>query len=228
MLVLPSSVRAVLFDLDGTLFDTAIEIHEAALVMLTALELPPIALEQTHRLIGKGAQNFVERALVSVGASNVDVAKAFPLFLDAYYQTTGTIARPYPGVIEGLKAIAGLDLPMAIVTNKQAALAVKLLEAHTVSDYFSLILGGDQMLRKKPDPWSIHDTCLKLNCPIDQAIFVGDSDNDWEAAEAAGVHGIVMKYGYPGELRFDELSQDRVASHFTELVEALRAKISQL
>jgi phosphoglycolate phosphatase len=214
-----NNIQAVLFDLDGTLFDTAQEINAAANLMLADMRAPSIEYAVSLSLIGKGAHNFVERALKVVGASPDLQDRALVSFLKHYETTTATLAPFYPGVEQGLRELAKLKIPMACVTNKQTNLALKLLRTHQIEHYFAVVMGGDLMERKKPDAWPILDVCRQLNIGPQQGLFVGDSDNDVDAAKAAGMRCTVLPYGYSGARSFDELGADSVVSSLVEMVQ---------
>ncbi len=216
-----NTIHAVLFDLDGTLFDTAQEINAAANAMLSELGLPALDSAVSQALIGKGAANFVERALKAVDAPAVHQEQALNRFLHHYELITATLAPAYPGVFAGLEQLAKWNMPTACVTNKQTSLALKLLRTHKIEHYFSVIIGGDQMLRKKPDPWSIHEVCRQLGISVEQGLFVGDSDSDVDAAKAAGMRCTALPYGYSGARSFDELGADSVASGLLEIVQQI-------
>lgn len=223
------SVKAVFFDLDGTLFDTALEINESANRMLGDLSLPPLVDATTRAIIGKGAHNFVERALLASAQGqgfDKEASRAFQVqnqdralerFLFHYEIITATLAQPFPGVLEGLARLAAKKLPMAVITNKQQNLAEKILRAYSLMPLFQVVMGGDQMLHKKPHAWPLLEVCKRCNVLPKDTIYVGDSDNDVDAAKAAGVRSVVLPYGYSGGRAFDDLGADGVISSLTQL-----------
>jgi phosphoglycolate phosphatase len=219
------NVHAILFDLDGTLFDTAQEINAAANLMLAEINAPAIDSAVSQKLIGKGAHNFVERALKAVGASPLLQDQAVISFLSHYEAVTATLAPAYPGVLEGLEQLAAFKIPMACVTNKQTNLALKLLRTHQIEHYFPIVMGGDLMERKKPDAWPVLEVCRRLNIRPEQGLFVGDSESDVDAAKAAGMRCTVLPYGYSGARPFDELGADSVVSSLLEIVQRIRQDV---
>jgi phosphoglycolate phosphatase len=222
-----NNIHAVLFDLDGTLFDTAQEINAAANLMLAEINAPAIDTAVSQKLIGKGAHNFVERALKAVGVSPRLQDQAVISFLKHYETVTATLAPAYPGVLQGLEELAALKISMACVTNKQTNLALKLLRTHKIEHYFSIVMGGDLMERKKPDAWPVLEVCRQLNILPEQGLFVGDSDSDVDAAKAAGMRCTVLPYGYSGARSFDELGADSVISTLLEIVQHVRQDVNR-
>ncbi len=218
---MPATVSALFFDLDGTLFDTAGEVNWAANQVLVQWNLPTASLQQTTLLIGKGSRNFVERLLAQQSKRPAE-PKLIDDFLvgfeEQYLKITGKMAPLYPGVKEGLAQLHAAGIKLAVITNKQQALAEILLARDGLTPYFQGWIGGDHMVRKKPDPWSLLHMCERLQVPVSETIYVGDSENDVDAARAAGMRSLVVPWGYSGERRFDELGADGVLSSFDELI----------
>ena len=113
-----------------------------------------------------------------------------------YRQINGQFADVYPGVLTALQAFADRGLPMACLTNKPLSFAQALLKEKSLDPYFAHVFGGDSFERKKPDPWPILKTCEALGVPVGQALMVGDSSNDAQAAHAAGCPVVLVTYGY--------------------------------
>ncbi len=189
--------------------------------MLAELNLPTINQQTSQSLIGKGASNFVERALLAVGARPDFQEQALARFLVHYESITATLAPAYPGVFEGLNQLVQWKIPLACVTNKQTSLALKLLRTHNIEHQFNIVIGGDMMLHKKPDPWSILQVCKQLNIDVSEGLFIGDSDNDIDAAKAANMRSVALPYGYSGARPFDELGADSVVSGLSELINSI-------
>lgn len=223
------NIKAVFFDLDGTLFDTALEINESANRMLSDLSMAPLPDSVTRAIIGKGAHNFVERALLATAKAQSltsEASQTFQLqhqdralerFLFHYEIVTATLAQPFPGVLDGLAQLAEKNLPMAVITNKQQSLAEKILREFSLMPLFKVVMGGDQMLHKKPHAWSLLEVSRLCDVSPKEAIYVGDSDNDVDAARAAGMRCVVLPYGYSGGRAFDDLGADGVISSLTQL-----------
>ena len=192
---------AVLFDLDGTLLDTAGDI---ALALHRAFadhghEGPaPAAVRQ---MIGKGAPVLVERAVAAQGLG-LDAAGRAEL-LERFFHHYGRLqemdecaAEPYAGAREALAALHAADVPLALVTNKYRRFAVGLLQRLDLARYLRVVVGGDTCERRKPDPMPLHHACAQLGVAPADALMVGDSGNDLEAARAAGMPVVLVPYGY--------------------------------
>ena len=192
---------AVLFDLDGTLLDTAGDI---ALALSRAFadhghEGPaPAAVRQ---MIGKGAPVLVERAVLAQGLS-LDAAGRAAL-LERFFHHYGRLqdmdecaAEPYPGAREALVTLHAAGLPLAVVTNKYHRFAVGLLQRLDLARHLRVVVGGDTCERRKPDPMPLHHACTQLGVAPADALMVGDSANDVEAARAAGMPVVLVPYGY--------------------------------
>lgn len=192
---------AVLFDLDGTLLDTAGDI---ALALSRAFAdhgrqgPPPAAVRQ---MIGKGAPVLVERA-TAAQAWVLDAAGRAEL-LERFFHHYGRLqdmkeftAEPYEGAQEALAAMYEAGMPLAVVTNKFHRFAVGLLQQLDLMRYLRLVVGGDTCERRKPDPLPLRHACAELGVAPARALMVGDSANDTEAARAAGMPVVLVPYGY--------------------------------
>ncbi len=212
-----------MLDLDGTLFDTEGEIAAAGNAMLYELGLPEVTTKQSTVFVGRGAAHYVDASLIYSGVNVTPEYRemAIECFLRHYESLTGTLAKPYPDVIEGLSQLHETGYKLALVTNKQTNLAQRLLKQFSIDRLFQLVIGGDMMVHKKPHPWSVLHACHHLDVPTERAVMVGDSDNDVEAAKAARVTAWVVPYGYSGQRRIDELGADRVLSGFREVTSLL-------
>jgi phosphoglycolate phosphatase len=185
----------VVFDLDGTLLDTAPDLSRAINRMLVRLGRPQLEEERITRMIGRGMRVLVERALTATGeATGPLVEKALPIFLEHYEAQIADQTRPYSGAAEALEQLSAQNTRLAICTNKPERLTRKLLTAFGWEKYFAAIVGGDTTAARKPDP-------LPLLTAIDKAgrgraILIGDSINDTETARAAGLPCVAVTFGY--------------------------------
>ena len=210
----PLAVSAVLFDLDGTLLDTLPDLHAAASAMLRDLGRPPLPEEATRSYVGRGIPNLVKRVL----AGSLDVADdatappqdALDSFRRHYARENGRQVRPYPGVIDGLKALKAKGLPMAVITNKAGAFTLPLLELTGLAPYFDVVVSGDLLPRPKPDPMALIWACGRLGVSPADALFIGDSINDFLAGRAAGCHVFLLPYGYNEGRDVQELACDAI------------------
>lgn len=190
---------AVLIDLDGTLVDSAPDIHAAVNRALTAVRHPPRSLDEVRGWIGNGIEPLLHRALTAdpdgcAPAALLEPAKRH--FQDAYRQLNGRLSRLYPGVSEGLERLRAAGCALACVTNKPAAFAEPLLTACAIADYFSMLVGGDTLAEKKPHPRPLLYAAARLGAGPDRSLLVGDSETDVKAARAAGMAVVCVSYGY--------------------------------
>ena len=183
-------VQAAAFDLDGTLCDSLPDLAAAANAMRASLGLLPLPQPTVESYVGDGIAVLVHRALTG----NVDGraeeklwAQGFTLFVQYYAEHIADRTRAYPETEAGLGLLKSLGIPLAVITNKNEVLAVKLLEALGLSDYFSLVLGGDSLPEKKPSPVPLLHAAEVLGV---------DSRNDILAAKAAGCPSIGVTFGY--------------------------------
>ena len=209
----PLAVKAVLFDLDGTLLDTAPDLHAAVSAMLADLGRPPLPLAAIHAYVGRGVGNLVKRSLA--GSLDVDDAAAPPAdalasFRRHYARENGRRAVVYPGVVEGLEAMKAMRLPLAVITNKATEFTVPLLELTGLAKYFDLVIGGGDLPKIKPDPMSLVWACGRFNVSPADAVFIGDSVNDFRAARAAACRVFLLPYGYNEGRDVQELDCDAI------------------
>ncbi|TSA15077.1 MAG: phosphoglycolate phosphatase [Betaproteobacteria bacterium] len=192
-------IAAVMIDLDGTLLDTVPDIAAAAARMLAALGLPDRTQDEIRSFIGKGIPNLVQRCMpVDAGDTRGAglQAEALALFQEFYFEESGRRTSVYPGVIEGLARFRDLRLRLACVTNKVARFTVPLLEHMGLASSFELVVSGDTLARKKPDPLQLVHICAEFALPPAKVLLIGDSVNDVLAARAAGCPVVCVSYGY--------------------------------
>jgi phosphoglycolate phosphatase len=191
--------RAVIIDLDGTLLDTAADLAAATNRMLADLGREPLAEQTVAGYVGKGSEVLVHRVLSGSRDGRVDEAlhaRGLASFFRHYESENGRHARAYPGVREGLDAMRAKGLRLACVTNKPYAFTVPLLERCGMLGDFELVVGGDSLPRKKPDPLPMLHVARTFGLPPSQVVAIGDSLNDAEAARAAGMPVLLVPYGY--------------------------------
>ncbi len=223
------AVRAVAIDLDGTLLDTAPDLHAAVVAMLDDLGRPPATLEQVRSWVGKGAEVLVHRVLtgrMDGRAAPDQLGPAYAGFLAHYAETNGRTATPYPGVLEGLRALRDAGLALACVTNKPGAFTTVLLERCGLSAYFEAVVAGDTVARKKPDPQPLLHACALLGVAPGRTLAIGDSLNDAQAARAAGMPVLLVPYGYNEGQPAESVDADGIVSSLLDaaaLIEPLPA-----
>lgn len=210
------SIRGIAFDLDGTLVDSAPGLTAAVDSALYALELPQAGEARVVTWIGNGADVLMERAFnwsrqeraiqrATQGKPDVDtgdvpqeeqVRMLRKLFNRYYEETVEEGSFLFPDVADTLAALQAKGLPLALVTNKPTPFVAPLLEALGIAQYFTFVVGGDDVVNKKPHPEPLLLVCKKLNIQTHELLFVGDSRNDILAAQAAGSTSVGLTYGY--------------------------------
>ena len=208
------------FDLDGTLVDSSADLAAAVNHVLAALDRPPLSVAQVRRNIGGGGRRMLALSLADAGIDEPAALDARYEMLLAYYgDHIADATQPYPRVAETLDALIAAGARLAVVTNKVERLAVTLLEALGLADRFATIIGGDSVGRGKPAA----DPLLEMirRCDARSAAFIGDSEFDVAAAQAAGLPCVAVTFGFPGK-PIAELGADAVIDDFGALPDALR------
>ena len=221
-----SNKKVILFDLDGTLVDSAPDLALALNHMLERLGREPFGTETIRRWVGNGAQTLVSRGLS--GSSVVDetidaaeVAQGLELFLEYYAQNLCVTTATYPGVSETLRSLKERGYRLVLVTNKPYAFIHPLLEGLGLSGLFEFCLGGDSLERRKPDPLPLLHASERLGVCVSECVMVGDSKNDIVAAKSAAMQSIGVSYGYNYGEAIACCGPDRVVGEFSELLACL-------
>jgi len=188
-----SSVRAFLFDLDGTLIDSKLDLVNSVNFMLREMHREVLPLATVASYIGHGAPRLVADAL-GPNAAEADRKRGLEIFLAHYGEHCLDATHAYPGVVEGLEALQ--DRPMAVLTNKPAKMGVDILEALGLRKYFRAVYGGDSFEKKKPDPAGALAILKALGAQSHEAAMIGDSGVDIQTARNAGMLAIAVNYGF--------------------------------
>jgi phosphoglycolate phosphatase len=227
-----ADIQAVIVDLDGTMVDTLGDFGEALNRTMTDLDLPPVTRSLIERTVGKGSEHLIRSVLAHqlalpevTGLSNVCSARnvevlyepAWQRYQHHYRRINGEFSDVYPGVAEGLAALKRRGLPMACLTNKPLAFAQALLQVKALDGYFGWVFGGDSFERKKPDPMPILGTCAAMGVAPAQALMVGDSENDAQAARTAGCPVALVSYGYNHGQPIAQVPHDLLLDSLLEL-----------
>jgi phosphoglycolate phosphatase len=185
--------------------------------------------QQIRKWVGNGAQILIQRALC--GNSTIDehldpahAAEALDIFLTFYAQNLCNTTTPYPHVVATLHSLKAAHYRLAIITNKPFAFVAPILKSLEIDSLFELILGGDSLEKKKPDPLPLLHACQKLNIPTDRCVMIGDSKNDILAAKAAGMQSIGVTYGYNYDEPISSYAPDLVIEKFSELLKLFNIK----
>lgn len=214
----PIRVSAVMIDLDGTLADTIPDLAAAANAMLGELARPALEVERIRTFVGKGIPRLVERTLAESFGDSTDalMARAMPVFERHYAQLNGRHSTLYPGVSEGLRALRGMKVPLACVTNKSGRFTAPLLEQLDLARHFRQVVAGDTLPRKKPDPAQLLHACAGFGVAPADMLMIGDSMNDAIAARAAGCPVFCVTYGYNEGRDVRELDVDAIVASLEE------------
>lgn len=209
------SLRAVIFDLDGTLVDTAGEIATALHAAFEELQLAPLARPAVQALIGRGVHSMVERALAQRGAGSL-LQPALERFEQHYAAVVATKAELFPGAMKGLRLLEKAGIRRAVVTNKPRFFAEKLLERLKVDTMMDAVVAGDDGIPRKPSGDMLIAACRQMGCDVDSALMVGDSENDVVAARDAGCPVWCVPYGYNEGRGPETLGCDRLVADIEE------------
>ena len=216
------SPETVIFDLDGTLVDTAPDLTAALNAVMVREGRPPVPLDDVRHMVGRGARYLIERALEASG-SPADPAAIRDLvlhFLEHYDANIAVTSRPFERAEVVAARLAARGHKLGVCTNKPEALSLKLLGELNLRPLFPVVLGADSRPYRKPDPRHLTDTIAALGGRAASAVLVGDSETDVKTARAAGVPVIVVSFGYT-EIPVRELGADVVIDHFDALEQAL-------
>ena len=212
----------VVFDLDGTLVDTAPDLIETLNVVLARQGLPPVAYTEARSMIGGGARKMIENGLKLEGRHLADrlVDGMFKEFIDHYAAHIADRSQPFPGLEQALDHLAADGCRLAVCTNKLEGLSRLLLGALGLTPRFAAICGQDTFQIQKPDPEILRRTIGAAGGELSRAIMVGDSGTDIATARAAGIPVVAVDFGY-SETPIQELGPDRLISHFDKLPAAI-------
>jgi phosphoglycolate phosphatase len=212
----------VVFDLDGTLVDTAPDLAAALNFVLDREGLRTVSLPTARSMIGAGVRRMIERGLEHEDRSATpdEVTRMMGDFIDHYTAHIADASRPFEGLIEALDELSARGFRFAICTNKLEALAKLLLDQLGLSSRFSAICGGDTFGVSKPDPAILRQTIAQAGGSPQSTIMVGDAGPDIGVARRAGIPVIGVTFGYT-EVPVAELKPDRVISHMRELPDAV-------
>ncbi|MDP1596109.1 MAG: phosphoglycolate phosphatase [Methylotenera sp.] len=215
------TIKAVLLDLDGTLVHTAPEISRAANSMLAKMNLPTLTAVQITTYIGDGATTLIKRCLtgrIDGAPEPALLATAQALFFE-YYAQIVTESQPYPNALAGLISIKNAGLRTACVTNKPSSFTLPLLQKYDLLRYFDLIVSGDTLPRKKPEPDQILYVCEQFGVLVQDVAMVGDSKTDISAARSAGCRMFAVPYGYNQGQRIEVTEVDALIDNIGDVLD---------
>ncbi len=223
-----TSARTIVFDLDGTLVDTAPDLINALNFVLDREGLPPVPLHSARNVIGAGARRLIERGLELEGRSLglQDVTRLTGDFIDYYAAHIADVSRPFEGLEGALDDLSARGYRFAVCTNKLEWLSKLLLDQLGLSSRFSAICGADTFGVSKPDPAILRQTIARAGGELSSAIMVGDAGPDIGVARRAGIPVIGVEFGYT-EVPIADLKPDRLINHMRELPAAVESLMFQ-
>jgi phosphoglycolate phosphatase len=218
----PSHLPTIVFDLDGTLADTAPDLIATLNVILQQEGVAPIALDRARDVVGAGARAMIQRGLAlsdrTITEERLD--QLFRGFLDLYGDALAVETRLFPGAAEAIASLKGAGYRLAVCTNKFTTHSRQLLDALGVGDRFAAICGRDSFAWAKPDPRHLTLTIEQAGGNPRNAIMVGDSRTDIDTARNAGLPVVAVTFGYT-DTPVDRLGPDRMIDHFDALIPAI-------
>ena len=221
----PIEIKAVAFDLDGTLVETLPDLHESAIRMLRQIGRPAVSESTVRTCVGDGVDRLVKRLLTGEPDGEPDATlfeRAAENFRSHYANVLTHASHPFAGVISTLEILRECGFKLACVTNKPARFTEPLLEGMALTRYLDLVISGDSLLRNKPDPLPLLHTARAFGIEPAQLLMVGDSPVDTQAARAAGCPVFCVPYGYRGVLTVQELDCDAIVPTLPDLLHLIR------
>jgi phosphoglycolate phosphatase len=212
----------LVFDLDGTLADTAADLIRTLNVILARLDVPPVPAVKARDVVGAGARAMLERGLALGGrtVTSAELGELFRDFLSHYAENLAVETRLFDGAENALAAFAERGHRLAVCTNKMEEHSKRLLDALGVANRFDAICGRDSFAWAKPDPRHLTLTIEKAGGDPRRAIMIGDSRTDIDTAKAAGLPVVAVDFGYT-DVPVRKLGPDRIVSHFNDLAAAV-------
>ncbi|WP_248320558.1 phosphoglycolate phosphatase [Caballeronia sp. Sq4a] len=223
-------IRAAIIDLDGTMVDTADDFVAALNGMLTRVGIDqPATREEVVGYIGKGSENLIRSVLgarLPHPQATAQFDDALATYQSEYAKINGKHSTLFPEVEAGLEAMRELGIALACVTNKPHRFAVELLSHFGIAQYFKVILGGDSVPLKKPDPLPMLTACERLDVLPRETVAVGDSENDALAGRAAGMATLTVPYGYNHGKAVQSVKSDGIVSSLRAAASAIAATLA--
>lgn len=219
-----SSKQLLIFDFDGTLIDSVPDLAIAINRMLVKLGRTAFPEDTVRHWVGNGARDLVARALsgdvrIDPELNEGDLAAALEIFFGEYEASICEATTLYPQVLETLQQLQRNGYTLALVTNKPERFVAPILDALNLTGLFALILGGDSLPQKKPDPLPLLHCCEQLDIAVQHSVMVGDSKNDILAAQAAAMESVAVSYGYNYGAPIADFNPDVVIDDFALMLD---------
>jgi phosphoglycolate phosphatase len=217
-----NAFKALIFDLDGTLIDSAPDVRASVNRMLAANGRRALTLAQTKDMVGQGGRVLVEKALARTGepGTPAEIERCLKEFVDTYTAHPADNTVIFPGVLEALEKFKGDGTALAICTNKPLVTTLPVLEILDIARFFDVVSCGDRVPHRKPDGRHVLRVIDELGATRESTAMVGDSENDISAARDAGIRSVAVSFGY-AHVPHAELGADAVIDHFRDLAPAL-------
>ncbi|HXZ06551.1 MAG TPA: phosphoglycolate phosphatase [Paraburkholderia sp.] len=219
-------LQAAIIDLDGTMIDTVDDFTAGLNGMLAQLDAAETSREEVIDYVGKGSEHLIRSVLAprfETDHAQERFDEALAIYQEEYEKINGTHTRLYPDVEAGLKAMRDAGLKLACVTNKPRRFAVELLTQYGLIGYFSLVIGGDTLAKKKPDPLPMLTACAELQVAPQATVAIGDSENDALAGRAAGMATLTVPYGYNHGQSVQTIKSDGIVGSLLDAAKAIAA-----
>ena len=215
---LDTGIECVLFDLDGTLVDTAADFQQVLDYMLDQESMSRVTSERVHQTVSDGARALVKLAF-DLEEPQPEFASRLEQLLDLYYvQLQQTAATPYPGVPQLLSRLESSGIPWGVVTNKPEKFSLRLLENLQLLERCGSLICPEHVQERKPNPEALLLACQQLDCNTERTVYVGDHLRDMQAAKNADLIAIAATYGYLGpDVRAEEWPADFLINSISEL-----------
>ncbi len=215
----PITADLIIFDLDGTLIDSSEDIAWAANMAMADLGHGKVSAEKVKEGIGWGVKSLLGKMMPYEGADRIEYARV--KFLEYYWGHSVVSTYIYPGVVETIEYFNQRDTILAVVTNKPAKLSEKILTELGILKYFRMVLGGDSVTNRKPDPEPLEKVISYTGVPRERSLIVGDSPVDCEAGKKAGIATVGVEYGFRSRSELEEAGCDVIIKKMSELINIL-------
>jgi phosphoglycolate phosphatase len=216
----PNPLRAVLFDLDGTLVDAFADIAAAANHVRMGMGLPPLTVDEVKLHVGHGARRLVA-GVTGLALGTPELEFQFSILLEFYRQNPASLAKPFPGTFEVLSSLRNAGVALAVCTNKPHGVTIALLEQLGMLDMFQCVLGEQPGLPAKPDPAMVYRALDQLGVSPSQALFVGDSPVDIATAREASLSVVVLSHGAHSADELSQYAPDLILPDFSQFLSSL-------